>query len=115
MSKTGKRAAFYHDLAVMLEAGLPILRSLDTVTAGLEGNLKKVFTDVRKSVSQGESISEAIAKQKKAFGKLDVLLVHAAETSGNLPECFRLLTNWYEFLNRLHRTINAGLILPILI
>ena len=115
MTKTGKRAAFYHDLAVMLEAGLPILRSLDTVTAGLQGNMKKVFSDVRKSVSQGESISEAMAKHKKAFGKLDVMLVHAAEISGNLPECFKSLTNWYEFRNRLHRTIKAGLILPIFI
>ena len=115
MTKTGKRAAFYHNLAVMLEAGLPILRSLDTVTTGVEGYLKKVFADVRKSVSQGESISEAMAKHKKAFDKLDVLLVHAAEKSGNLPECFRSLTSWYEFKNRLHRTIKAGLILPILI
>ena len=115
MSKTSKRAAFYHDLAVMLDAGLPILRSLDTVTAGLEGNLKKVFADVRKSVSQGDSISEAMAKHKKAFGKLDVLLVHAAETSGNLPVCFKSLADWHEFVNRLHRKMKAGFILPILI
>jgi type IV pilus assembly protein PilC len=115
MTRTGERAAFYHNLAVMLEAGLPILRSLDTVTSGLEGRLKKVFADVRKSVSQGESISEAMAKHKKAFGKLDVLLVHAAETSGSLPECFRSLTDWYEFVNRLHRKMKAGLVFPILI
>jgi type IV pilus assembly protein PilC len=115
MTKTAKRAAFYHDLAVMLEAGLPILRSLDTVTSGLEGHYKKVFADVRKSVSQGDSISEAMAKHKRAFGKLDVLLVHAAETSGNLPECFKSLANWYEFVNRLHRKMKAGLILPVLV
>jgi type IV pilus assembly protein PilC len=115
MTKTSKRAAFYHDLAVMLEAGLPILRSLDTVTSGLEGRLKKVFGDVRKSVSQGDSISEAMAKHKRAFGKLDVLLVHAAETSGNLPESFKSLADWYEFVSRLHRKMKAGLIFPILI
>jgi len=115
MTKTAKRAAFYHDLAVMLEAGLPILRSLDQVTSGLEGHYKKVFADVRKSVSRGDSISEAMAGHKIAFDKLDVLLVRAAETSGNLPGCFRSLTNWYEFVNRLHRTIKKGLILPIFI
>ena len=115
MTKTGQRAALYNNLAVMLDAGLPILRSLDTVTTGLEGRLKKVFADVRKSVSQGDSISEAMARHKRAFGKLDVLLVHAAETSGSLPECFKSLTDWYEFVNRLHRKMKAGLILPILI
>jgi type IV pilus assembly protein PilC len=115
MTKIGKRAAFYHDLAVMLEAGLPILRSLDTVTSGLEGRLKKVFADVRKTVSQGNSISEAMTKHKRAFGKLDVLLVHAAETSGNLPECFKSLADWYEFVNRLYRKMKTGLILPVLV
>ena len=115
MTKTAKRAAFYHNLAVMLEAGLPILRSLDTVTSGSEGYYKKVFADVRKSVSQDESISEAMAKHKKAFGKLDVLLVHAAETSGNLPECFRSLADWYEFKNRSHGIMIKGLVLPICI
>ncbi len=115
MTRTGKRAAFYHDLSVMLEAGLPILRSLDTVTSGLEGYFKKVFADVRKSVSEGESISEAMAKHKKAFGKLDVLLVHAAGKSGNLPECFKSLTSWYEFKNRLHRIVIKGLVLPIFV
>ena len=115
MNTTAKRAAFYHDLSVLLEAGIPILRSLDTVTAGLEGNLNKVFSDVRKSVSEGESVSDSMVKHKKMFGELDVMLVQTAEMSGNLPECFRLLTNWYEFRNRLMRIIKTGLMIPLLV
>ncbi len=115
MKTTAKRAAFYHDLAVLQEAGLPILRSLDTVTNGLQGRLKEVFADVRKSVSEGESISDSMAKHKKAFGRLDVMLVEAAEISGKLPECFRLLTNWYEFRIRLLRIMKTGLILPFFV
>ena len=115
MSTVGKRAAFYHDLSVLLEAGIPILRSLDTVTNGLQGRLKEVFSDVRKSVSEGDSISDSMVKHKKVFGELDVMLVQTAEMSGNLPECFRLLTNWYEYRNRLMRIIKTGLFLPLLV
>ena len=115
MNTTAKRAAFYHDLAVLQEAGLPILRSLDTVTAGLQGKLKKAFSDVRNSISQGQTVSESMAKHRKAFGRLDVILVEAAEISGKLPECFRLLTNWYEFRMRLLRIIKTGLILPFFV
>lgn len=115
MSTVSKRAAFYHDLSVLLEAGIPILRSLDTVTNGLQGRLKEVFADVRKSVSEGESVSDSMVKHKKMFGELDVMLVQTAEMSGNLPECFRLLTNWYEYRNRLLRTIKTGLFLPLLV
>ncbi len=112
MSKISKQAAFYHDLSVMLEAGLPILKALDTVTAGLRGNLQKVISDVRKSVSQGNGLSESMARHKEVFDVLDVTLVETAEVSGKLPECFRLLSNWYEFKERLLRIIIKGLILP---
>ena len=43
------------------------------------------------------------------------MLVQTAEMSGNLPECFRLLTNWYEYRNRLMRIIKTGLFLPLLV
>ena len=109
MSIIIKRAAFYHDLSVLLEAGLPILRSLDTVTAGLQGRLHKIFSEVRDSISKGNSVSEAMTKYKKAFGKLDVMLVEAAEKSGNLPMCFKLLSNWYEFRLRSRRIMIKGL------
>ncbi|MBN2180355.1 MAG: type II secretion system F family protein [Sedimentisphaerales bacterium] len=115
MSKTPKRAAFYHDLAVMLEAGLPILRSLDTVTKGLEGNFQKAFSDVRQSVSKGESLSESMAVHKKVFDKLDIIMVETAELSGSLPECFKSLASWYEFKNRLRRIMIKGLILPMFV
>jgi type IV pilus assembly protein PilC len=115
MSRISQRAAFYHDLSVLLEAGIPIIRSLDTITSGMEGTSKKAFADVRKSVSEGQTISESMAKHKKIFGALDVLLVETAETSGNLPEAFRLLTKWYEFRNRLLRIIRTGLIVPFLV
>lgn len=115
MSRISQRAAFYHSLTVLLEAGIPIIRSLDTVTAGQRGHMKKVFADVRNSVSKGESISDSMAKHKKAFGTLDVLLVQTAETAGNLPECFKLLTSWYEFLNHLTRIIKSGLLLPLFV
>jgi len=115
MNITAKREAFYHDLAVLLDAGLPILRSLSTVQAGLHGYYGEIFSQVHKSISEGNSLSESMAKHKKAFGRLDVMLVETAEMSGKLPECFRLLANWYEFRMRLLRIIKKGLILPFFV
>ncbi|GAI40656.1 unnamed protein product, partial [marine sediment metagenome] len=34
---SSKLALIYHDLAVLLDAGLPIIKSLDTVSEGLQG------------------------------------------------------------------------------
>lgn len=42
MSK--KLAVAYYNLLIMLEAGMPMLKALDTTAAGLKGKLKKSFS-----------------------------------------------------------------------
>ena len=110
-----KLAIVYHNLSILLDAGLPILRSLDSVTEGLQGRLKQVFVDLRKSVSQGDGISESMANHPEIFAEMDVMLLQAAELSGELPKCFKLLSQWYEFSNRIRKRILSGLLLPLLI
>ena len=53
---TKKLALAYHNLSVMLEAGMPMLKSLDTTAAGLKGNLKNAFSALAKGVSAGSSL-----------------------------------------------------------
>lgn len=110
-----KLALIYHDLAVMFDAGLPIPKSLDTVSEGLQVHLRKIFPDLSKSVSQGNTLADSMAKYPKVFAKLDVMLVKSAEYSGELPNCFKMLSNWYEFSNRIKRVLISRLILPLLI
>ena len=108
-------AIIYHNLSILLDAGLPILRSLDSVAEGLQGRLKQVFIDLRKSVSQGNGISDSMAEYPEIFAEMDVMLVQTAELSGELPKCFKLLSRWYEFSNRMRKRIFSGLLLPLLI
>ncbi len=112
---SSKLAIIYHDLAVLLDAGLPIIKSLDTVSEGLQGHLRNIFSSLTKSVSQGNTFADSMAKYPKVFARLDVMLVKSAELSGELPNCFKMLSNWYEFRNRIKGIIISGLILPILI
>ncbi len=112
---SSKFAIIYHDLAVLLDAGLPIIKSIDTVSEGLRGHLRKSFSDISKSVSQGNTFADSMAKYPKVFARLDLMLVKSAELSGELPNCFKMLSNWYEFRNRIKGILISGLILPILI
>ena len=110
-----KLAITYHDLAVLLDAGLPIIKSIDTVSEGLQGHLRKIFSSLTKSVSQGNTFADSMAEYHKVFARLDVMLVKSAELSGELPNCFKMLSNWYEFRNRIKGILISGLILPLLI
>ncbi len=110
-----KPGLVYHNLSVMLEAGVPVVRSLNAVTAGLEGKLQKAFQAVAKDVLSGKQIAEAMAKHPKVFGELDVLVIKAAEVSGNQGECFKLLSQWYDFARRLKYIFISGMILPVIL
>ncbi|MFB0554428.1 MAG: type II secretion system F family protein [Phycisphaerae bacterium] len=110
-----KLAIIYHDLAVLLDAGLPIIKSLDTVSEGLQGHLRIIFSKLSQSVSQGNTFADSMAEYPKVFDRLDLMLVKSAEFSGELPNCFKMLSNWYEFRNRIKGILISGLILPILI
>jgi type IV pilus assembly protein PilC len=105
-------ATAYHNLSVMLDAGMPILKSLNITTQGLSGGLKKIFSALTKSVSQGNTIPEAIAKYPMVFAPLDLMLIEAADISGNLPQSFNMLSQWYDFCNKIKMTILSGLMFP---
>ena len=108
-------ALIYHDLAVLLDAGVPTLRSLQIISEGLKGRLKIIFSDLSKSVSQGNTFADSMAKHPKAFARMDLMLVKSAELSGELPNCFKELSNWYEFKKRIKGILISGFMLPLVI
>ena len=112
---TNKLATMYHNLSVMLEAGIPMLRSLSSIAPGLKGKLRTTFLALAKDVSAGNSLAESMAKYPNVFATLDLMLVETAELSGKLPECFSMLSAWYEFCNRIKRIMFSGLMLPLVV
>lgn len=110
-----KLATAYHNLSIMLEAGIPVQRALNTIAAGLKGELRKTFLNLVKGVSAGNCLAETMSKYPNVFATLDVMLVDAADTSGNLSESLKLLSEWYDFSNRLKNRLISGLMLPLVV
>jgi len=99
----------------MLDAGVPLLRSLNTVSAGLQPRLQKAFTELAAAAAKGNPLAETMAKPPRIFEALDVMLIQAAEVSGSLPESLALLSKWHEFSNHINRLILSGCLLPVII
>ncbi len=112
---SSEHAQIYHDLAVLLDGGLPILKSLKTISERLKGRQKIIFSGISKSVSQGNTFTDSMTEYPKDFAKLDVMLVKSAEFSGELPRCFKMLSEWYEFKDRVKKNFISGCILPFMI
>jgi type IV pilus assembly protein PilC len=106
-------ALAYHNLATMLDAGVPMQRSLNVVAAGLEDRLHRAFMELAEAVAKGNTLGETMTGSPAVFAPLDVMIVRAAEKSGSLPEALSLLAKWYEFSARIRKRILSGLLLPI--
>jgi len=94
-------ATAYHNLSVMLDAGVPLLRSLKVVAEGMEPHLRRAFLGLAESASKGNTLAETMVRSPGIFEPVDVMLIRAAETSGSLPESFKLLSKWREFTQRM--------------
>ncbi len=114
MASKVRLAQAYYDLSVLLDAGVPILRSLDIVIQNRQGRLKQVFSRIRESLSKGSSLAESMGEHRRTFPDMDRMLVEAAETSGSLNDSFKMLSEWHEFVHRITRQILVGLIYPLL-
>lgn len=108
-------AMAYDNLSTMLEAGVPLLRSLNTVAPGLAPRVKKAFLVLAEGVSKGNSLAEMMQRSPKVFSSLDIKLVDAGETSGSLAEMVGLMAKWHEMSRRMMRKMLAGLLFPLAI
>jgi type IV pilus assembly protein PilC len=105
----------YHNLAAMLEAGVSLLRSLNTVGEGLDPRMQKAFLTLADGVSKGTPLAETMSQNPKLFDPVDIMLIQVGETSGNLPELIGLLSKWHELSQRMVRKMLSGLLLPVLV
>jgi len=108
-------ATVYDNLSTLLAAGVPLIRSLRTVSAGLRGRLRQAFVQVAETIQKGMPLTDAMGMHPKVFAQLDIMIIHAAEESGNLAESLDLLGKWYEFSKRTKSRTLSGLALPILV
>jgi len=109
-------ASMARQLATLLDAGVPLLRSLDIVRQQAEvKSLYLALEEVQRNVESGESLSRALARHPKIFSEFWVNLVATGEASGQLPYALIQLTQYMESAASLQRKIFSALIYPILL
>lgn len=103
-------------LATLIEAGLPLLRSLNILHDQLKPcKLKKILAEIIKDVQIGSTFSEALAKHPKAFDKLYVNMVKAGEVGGMLEVVLKRLAEFSEKQQALKRKVKGAMVYPIMV
>lgn len=107
--KAQTMAMFYSQLAALLRAGVPMIRSLN-VMADQSSNalLTEVITDIRARVEDGESIGDAMARYPKVFNEMGCNMVRAGTEGGFLEDALDRVGKFTELQEDLKgRTISA--------
>ncbi len=104
---------FTRQLSTLQDAGLPILRSLRILEGQSKpGALKNALMDVIEDIEGGNTLSEAMGKQPKAFDNLYVNMVKAGEAGGALEVILQRLAEFKEKAQSLKRKIVGAMIYP---
>ena len=107
---------FYTQLALLLNAGVTLSRSLTKLADDLdESKLGPVVRSLALSVEAGTPLPQAMAQFPKTFSNQAVALIEAGEASGNLPESFTTLSSNLEWLDGLVASARQALIYPMAI
>lgn len=121
-TRSGKRVkiddivVFSRQLATMVDAGIPILGSLDILVEQTESKrFKEVLRNVRDDVEAGSSLSGAFSKHSNIFSTLYISMVKAGEASGTLDEILDRLAAYLEKASALQKKIKSALVYPAVV
>lgn len=111
---SGKDKVFImRQLATMINAGLPIAQSIQTLEKQTtKKNIKKVLAQALSDIQGGSQLSQAFARFPETFSTLDITLVASGESSGNLDKALLRLADQLEKQRSLIKKVRSALVYP---
>ena len=107
---------FTRQLSTLVDAGLPIVRSVRILEGQLRpGVLKNALMDVGDDIEGGSTFSEALAKHPKVFDRLYANMVRAGEAGGVLDVILQRLADFKEKSEKLKKRIIGAMIYPVVV
>src|SRR5215212_8961158 len=111
--KTRDIVIFTRQFATMINAGLPLVQSLNILASQTEN---KTLADVTRAVvydvESGNTLADAFSKHPKAFSALYVNMVAAGEAGGILDTILLRLATFLEKNDALMRKVKGAMVYP---
>ena len=108
------KAVFASKLAAMVDAGVPIVRSIELMAKQQTNAMfKRALEAITMDVNQGVALGPALRRWPKVFDKLSIAMVDAGEAGGVLDESLRRLAKLLEDNAKLQNQIKGALGYPV--
>ncbi len=107
-------AVFYSQLASLLRAGVPMIRSLNVLAEqSSDPVLQEVITDIRNRVEEGEPIGDSMARFPRVFSEMACNMVRAGTEGGFLEDALDRVGAFTELQEDLKGRTMSALAYPI--
>lgn len=107
---------FFVHMEQMQSAGVPLLDALADIRDTTDnGSLRDIMSDVHRDVSDGSSLSEAMALHPKVFTNLYISLIKAGEDTGDLTAIYRQLVKYLKWVDDMQSKIRKATRYPIIV
>jgi type IV pilus assembly protein PilC len=109
-------AIFTRQLATMIDAGLPLVQSLDILSKQEESEtFQEIIKTVQNEVEAGATLAAALQKHPRVFDNMYVNLVVAAEEAGTLDVILNRLATHIEKMEALKKKVKSAMVYPAMI
>lgn len=107
---------FCRQMSTMLDAGLPLDKSLSIlVEQSTNKLLKTALADVSNQIKQGIQFSRAMRDHPKVFPELLINMVESGEMTGKLDEVLARMAIHYQKENRINSKVKGAMIYPMVL
>lgn len=112
--KKAELAVMARQFATMVNAGIPLIRSLVVLSEQASNPLlRTTLQDMERSVSGGDSLSQAMDRHPKVFDELFVSMVRAGEAAGALDVVLQQLAATMERSVAVSNKIRSAMSYPV--
>jgi type IV pilus assembly protein PilC len=109
-------AIFTRQLATMIDAGLPLVQSLDILAQQEESEIfQEIIRTIKNEVESGATLAAALQRHPRVFDNMYVNLVVAAEEAGTLDVILGRLATHIEKMEALKKKIKSAMVYPAMI
>jgi type II secretory pathway component PulF len=114
--KLQELATFTQQLANLLKSGMPLTVALHSMThLESKGIPADVSRELKQEVTEGRSLSDAMARQPRVFSELYINMVRAGEQSGSLVEVLQRMAKHFQQFAEVQAKLTSALIYPAIV
>lgn len=114
--KQDELSIFTRQLSTMINAGVPLTRSLNSLQEHTENPVfRDILENVKGDVESGVSLADALGKHPKVFSDIYVNMVRAGEAAGILDEVLNRLAVQQEKSATIRKKIKSAMTYPVVL